>query len=354
MREHTEAAAETPRRKPQRKSDGQDGPPVSVPEPLFLIPRPANTPGAPNAALSEPPPTPGEGVDRQHPKAALLQVLDADAGLIGTADGSPRRKKIAICGFASSTRKYIHAAAADATWEIRGLNQLYRHIPRADVWYDIHYNWDKEVVPGTDHRAWARQCGIPFYTIARQPDLPTNVKYPLDKVLKAFEADYFTSTIPYMVAHAIMDIDEVVRPLFQAFIRKTPKRRLEQMDLPEILRRFYGQYTIGIFGIDLVVGGEYFHEKPCAEFWIGAAALGRGIKMAVPPESALCKQLYRYGTDPEPTATLKLSDVEKHQAAITAERDEQLKRLYMLEGAIQADGRMVELMQLRMRGASVE
>lgn len=335
---------------PNRKTDGQAGPPV--------LP----TPGKPNAALKEAlqnPPKPEDGVKPGHPCAAHLVVKDATRGIVGTADGTPRRKKIAICGFASSTRHYIVERCADPEWEIWGLNQLYRHIPRADVWFDIHHNWDKEVVPGTDHRLWAQQCGMPFYMYAQQPDVATSVTYPLQAVIGIYGADYFTSTIPYMTALAMLEIDAAVQGRMQAWFLSLKEQDKGDVlldpgfHIQNVLQQFYAEYTIALYGIDLIVGGEYFHEKPCAEFWLGAAALGRGIRVEIPPESALCKQLYRYGYDPEPNQLVTSEEVRVHKVNATAERDEQLKKLYMLEGVIQADERWEQLITLRGRGAVV-
>lgn len=326
-----------------------------------------NTPGKPNAALKEPPPQPGDGVNQRHPLTARLVVADADAGVVVPAFGEAKRKNIAICGFASSTRKYILEFAQREGWEIWGLNQLYRHIPRADRWFDIHWNWDKETVPGTDHRKWAQECGIPFYMHQRSPDVAMSVTYPLKRVIDHFGGvDYFTSTIPYMLALAVMEIDVDVEKRLADEVRAWANYsamktvgfdEFQSASMPNWWlrqRELYAEYTIGIFGIDLVVGGEYFHEKPCAEFWIGAAALGRNIQLAIPPESALCKQTHRYGYDPEPNQFLTTIDINSHTAHLTAERDEQLKKLYMLEGALQANTRWQQFIELRQRGAKVE
>lgn len=325
---------------------------------------PANTPGAANSALKEPPPKQGDGVDPRHKLAARMVVTDSDGGVVSPPVGEARRKSVAICGFASQTRKYILKFSENPNFEIWGLNQLYRHIPRADRWFDIHYNWDKEVVPGTDHREWAKTCGIPFYTIARQPDVPTSVRYPIEKVMEHFGGiDYFTSTIPYMIALAVMEIDEDVDRRMAVELDDYVQHRLKAAsngepptDAPNFValqRQLYGEYSIGVFGIDLVVGGEYFHEKPCAEFWIGAAALGRGINLLIPPESALCKQLWRYGYDPEPNQFLRSAEIHEHSKQMSAERDELMKRLCMVEGVLQANGRWADMIELRSRGSAV-
>ena len=322
-----------------------------------VVDRQVNTPGAQNAALKEGPVVDGDGFNPLHPAAAGWKVANADRAILALPDGVLKRKSIAICGFASSTRHYIANVTDDPAWELWTLNQFYRHAPagpskrggRCDRHFDIHYNWDKEVVPGTDHRKWAAECGIPFYMMARQPDVPTSVTYPLRQLMTHFgNIDYFTSTIPYMLALAISEIDIEVGRRF----REVDAAAGDETPLA-LLRSLYAEYQIGIFGIDLAVGGEYFHEKPCCEFWIGAAALGRGISVLLPPESALCKQAYRYGYDPEPKQNVTTKEIGDHKASIIAERDEQLKRLYMLEGAIQCDERWEQLATLRSRGATV-
>lgn len=324
-----------------RKSDGQGGPPV-------IMPNAPSTASGPNAALKEPPPAPGEGYQHGHPQGAKLVVLDGARGLVGTADGSPLRKKIAICGFASSTRAYILELAKDPAWEIWGLNQLNRHIPRADRWFDIHWNWDQEVVPGTDHRKWAQECGIPFYTIKAQADLPTNVVYPIDAIIAGHEADYFTSTIAYELALAIWEIDQRVKVELRDILARWPVGG----DVPDVLaltKAVYAEYTIALFGIDLTVGTEYFHEKPCAEYWLGGAS-ARGISVQIPPESALCKQRFRYGYERHPESLIRLQDVNDHKAALEAQRNEMFKRMCMLEGAIECDTRWEQCIELRERG----
>lgn len=304
-----------------------------------------------NAALKEAPPKEGEGYRYDHVNAAHMRVVDADRGVVAQQDGQPRRKKIALCGFASSTRKYILHFSEDPAWEIWGLNQLYRHIPRGDRWFDIHHNWDKEIVPGTDHREWARTCGIPFYTLERQLDLPTNVRFPMEAVLDIYKVDYFTSTIPYMLSLALLEIDAHVMEQTRAHLRGLGSiEALGSTHIADVIRSYYNEWTVGLFGIDLVVEGEYFHEKPCAEFWLGMLS-ARGITVAIPPESALCKQQQRYGSAPPAEPVLTPGEVAKHTAALRSERDEQLKRLYMLEGAMEANTRWEQVLTLRERGA---
>lgn len=291
-----------------------------------------------NAALKETPQD-GDGVQLRHPLAAHVQVVDRERAIVATT-----RKKYAICGFASSTRDLI--PVDDGTWEIWGMNQLYRHIKRADRWFDVHWNWDQELVPGTDHRGWIRECGMPVYMTTTHPDLPTSVKFPLDVLMEEF-TDYFTSTVAHMMALAIWEIDAKV---FAEMAKLPP---LPALDVLAIRQRLYAEYSIGLFGIDLIVGEEYFWQKTCAEFWIGAAAIGRGINVFIPPQSALCKQRFRYGYETEPPTIIKPAELGRHRAAIMAEQEKVKRQLYMLDGAAQTDEYWTELIELRLRGGNI-
>jgi hypothetical protein len=307
-----------------------------------------NTPGAANSALKEVP-KPGEGVDPNHPHAAHVRIVDRQHAIVESS-----RKKIAICGFASSTRGQI--PVNDPEWEIWGMNQLYRHIQRADRWFDVHWNWDQELVPGTDHRKWIAECGIPVYMIDAHEDLPTTVRFPLDALLKEYSADYFTSTVAHMTALALWEIDRRVAAQLDREERGWTSGECPGLMPSQVLgraRELYAEYCVGYFGIDLVVGEEYFWQKACAEFWLGALAVGRGVSVYVPPQSALCKQLFRYGYETEPPTIIKPREVAAHGKKLADERTELLKRVWMLDGAMQVDEYWHELLDLRLRGADI-
>lgn len=322
-----------PRGKRNRKSDGLAGVPF-IAQPS----EPAVT--GQNASLKEPPPKPGEGVDPNHPCAAHVQILDREKALVLST-----RKKFAICGFASSSRHMI--PINNAEWEIWGMNQLYRHVARADRWFDMHWNWDQELVPGTDHAGWIRECGIPVYMIKAHADMPTTVRFPIDTLISEY-TDYYTSSVAEMVALAIWEIDMRVMADLKTLPPMPPLSAVRKM------RELYAEYSIGLFGIDLIVGEEYFWQKTCAEFWVGAAAVGRGIQVYIPPQSALCKQRFRYGYETEPPTILKPAELSKHQKQLQEERDKMLRQAYMLDGAIQTDEYWNELLELRLRGGDIK
>ena len=342
--------------KPQRRTDGQDTsaavsvPPVTA---AMLAGKDAvSKVGAQNSALKEAALPPAEWVNPRHPaRAAGVAVVDAEAGVV-QASG---RKKFAICGFASSSRDMI--PVHDPTWEVWGLNQLYRHIKRADRWFDIHYYWEQEVVPGTDggfddpksYRHWLARCGMPVYMHHVVAEIPTSVRFPLERLVARHEADYFTSTIAFMVALAIDEIDVRVDAAVKQLVKDTSKKVLERLDLRAEQKRLYAEYTIGVFGVDLIVGEEYFWQKACAEYWLGLAS-GRGIQVLLPPTTALCKQMYRYGYEKEPESIIKLSEIADHTAALNKQRDEAMRALYCFDGALQANEYWSQLLTLRLRG----
>ncbi len=341
----TTAAPQAARTRKNRKTDGQDGPPVLAQVQVV------SQAGAKNSALKEAPKE-GDGVDLAHPQRALgLTIVDREQGLVGGGT----RKRIAVCGFASSSRDM--APVNDPNWEIWGLNQLYRHIKRADRWFDVHYYWEQEVVPGTDggydkpgsYMHWMANCGLPVYMHHLVKEIPTSVRFPVERLIAKYGSDYFTSTIAFMVALAIEEIEGRVDAEFKAYVKRSPKVLLERADLTAVRRKMFAEYAIGVFGVDLIVGDEYFWQKSCAEFWLGHAS-ALGINVVLPPTTALCKQMYRYGYEKEPDTIVKLSELAEHGATLAKTRDEHLKALYVHDGAIQNNAYWTELMTLRLRG----
>jgi hypothetical protein len=295
-----------------------------------------------------------------HPLAAHPVIVDAHAGLVSV---TPRRTKVCIVGYAENSRHL--AWYDDQDCEIWGVNQLGRFIPRADRWFQIHHNWDTPALwaKGTDQRQWIRESPIPVYMIDCDPDLPSSVRYPLERVMAELKThDYFTSTIAFMVALAIAE----------------------------------GFETIGIYGIDLIIGREYQFEKPCVEYLLGIAN-ERGIRIHKPDGCALLWQSHRYGYQEEPEFgfysvkkldarskqleeqtrllrdEVKVWQGRREEAVWVRERlnegaqasmdahikeleekiDKALNRLYMHDGAQQEVARMHDILELRHRGGQV-
>ena len=295
-----------------------------------------------------------------HPCAAHPTIIDHHAGIVET---TPKRSKVCIVGYAENSRHL--AWYNDPDCEIWGVNQLNRFIPRADRWFQIHYDWDDKTkwAVGTDQRKWIQEAQIPVYMIEHDPSLPNSVRYPIERVMAELRThDYFQSTIAFMVALAIAE----------------------------------GFKTIGIYGIDLIIGREYQFEKPNVEYLLGIAN-ERGIEIHKPEGCALLWQGFRYGYDKEPdygfysysklrarTEQLakqvrqlehavkvwegrveeakwvrdKLDDkaresMDAHIGELMDKCNEAINRYYMHSGAHQEVERMRDILELRQRGGQV-
>ena len=245
---------------------------------------------------------PGSGVNFDHPAEADHKVVVVD-NKKGIVKATPKRDKVAIMGFATSSRDL--APFDDPTYEIWTLNQLYRHVPRATRHFDIHCNWDEDNVEGTDHRGWITESPIPVYMMESHDEFPNAVRYPVERVIKDAGIDYFTSTVAFEVGLAMEE----------------------------------GFKEIALYGIDLIVGTEYSVQKACLEFWLGMAH-ARGINVKIPGESALLKQAYRYGYEREPDwGPLKMLEVSTRIEYLSTERNKKMALINALDGAIAEDER---------------
>jgi hypothetical protein len=245
---------------------------------------------------------PGSGVQFDHAAEQDYQVVvtDRDQGIVLS---TPKRDKVAIVGFATSSRDL--APFDDPSYEIWTLNQLYRHVPRSTRHFDIHCNWQEDNVEGTDHAGWIKDAPIPTYMMDAHPEFPNVVRYPIERVIKNAGIDYFTSTVAFEVGLAMAE----------------------------------GFKEIALFGIDLIVGTEYSVQKANLEFWLGMAH-ARGINVRIPCESALLKQQYRYGYEREPDwGPLKLVEVGKRIEYLSTERAKKMALVNALDGALAEDER---------------
>ncbi len=196
--------------------------------------------------------------------------------------GITPHKKVAIVGFASSSRD--QAPFGDPDFAIWTMNHApLSWIPRWDVLFELHtLDHLKRVAAHStqpmEYLEWlARQPGPdapgyrPIYMQESFPAYPASIALPRKELNEWFAAlahnvagyfaeDYYTSTVSFMLALAIM------------------------------------QYTpeIHLYGVDLLQDDEYGYQRPGAEYLIGLAR-GMGIKVYVPPQSALCKANYTYG-----------------------------------------------------------
>lgn len=246
------------------------------------------------------------------------------------------RRQFALCGFAESSRALM--PRGDPRWVVAGMNQLYQHLPSADVWFDMHSYWREGNVEGTDHVGWLLACGIPVLMAQVEPDVPTSVRFPLERSIGS-GADYFTSTASYMVAWALDCIQAEV------------ERELQQDDARHE-RSLWARYTIALFGIDLVADDEYAHQRPCLEFWLGRAS-ALGVRLLIPKTSALLRQSHRYGYEREPDlGLLKLSELKARGAELDTEIQASLANTERLAGRRDEQLYWQSVIEVRLRGGN--
>ena len=183
------------------------------------------------------------------------------------AGGSPgQRPNVAILGF-TDHRKL--APFHDPTFEVWGLNELYRYmdIKLFTRWFEIH---DRAYFEQHDpeHLKALAQLPIPVYMQTAHPDIPPAIPLP-KAAIEAAAGKYMTSSIAWMLGLAIMETVEA-------------RARGEK-----------GFEKIHVYGVDMAQDTEYREQRPGCEYLIGLAR-GMGIEVYVPPTSDLMKAVGQY------------------------------------------------------------
>ena len=179
-----------------------------------------------------------------------------------------KKPKVAIVGCADSKDEVNFN---DPDCEFWGVNNLYYTMPGPwSRWFDLHSfayengKWlrrgdaDFRKQPVDKYLTELQNLNMPIYMQAPNPIVINAVLYPIDDVLAKF-GNYFTNTISYMIAFAILE----------------------------------GFKHIGIYGVDMAVDSEYRWQRPSCEYFIGMAR-GMGIDVYLPDSCDLLKTRYLY------------------------------------------------------------
>jgi hypothetical protein len=234
----------------------------------------------------------------------------------------PGCKRVALVGFAASS---LHLVPwQDTTVELWGLNQAYIHFERRpDRWFEIHQPASRPDISVPTYLEDLKDLECPIYMIDRDPAYPTSQAYPIDHVragVPPLYYRYFTSGVSYMVALAIA----------------------------------LGMEQIALYGIDCATGTEYASQKACLEAWC-SLALGRGIDVVIPPQSALFKSpfLYGYEAPRQFPRVLKASEqfLRDRITAYKVKSNETLQQLHQIEGAIDELNALLNFAESKGRGA---
>lgn len=222
----------------------------------------------------------------------------------------PKRKKVALIGFASNS---LHLVPwTDPAFEIWGMNQGHLNFKRrADRWFEMHMPEATADVRDPAYLDFLKTCPVPIYMIQRYDEYPNSIRFPIEDALRLAGRDYFMSSVSYMIATAIME----------------------------------GFTEIHLYGINLAIGDEYFYEKPNAEWWIGKAE-GMGIRVYVPQASSLLKQYRRYGyhVDARPSQSLKVL-VQARIAEYKSRAEKLSADLHVVLGAAREDEALIQILE---------
>jgi hypothetical protein len=234
---------------------------------------------------------------------------------------APAGKKIALVGFASVTRD--QAPYADPSWEVWGLNNLFKFIPRFTRWFEMHDPAQLLGLYGQEYIDFLKKLTCPLYMQDHYPDYPASQKFPLEELAKLGfagpDGNFWPSSISYMLALALSE----------------------------------GPEEVALYGIDLLGGDEHSLQREGCGYLIGLA-IGRGIKVTIPPAASLLKSNYRYGYDsgewsPDPFDTFcmqQYSTYEQKKRACEAE-------LHTYDGASQAYQNARTMYQHHLRGGKL-
>lgn len=104
---------------------------------------------------------------------------------------------------------------------------------------------------------------VPFVAPFKYEEIPLSQPFPIEECVKRFGLPYFTNTICYMIAFALLN----------------------------------GVKEVELYGVNQAGSHEYAEEKGGVEYWIGIA-VGMGVKVTINgKDSQLLKYKGRYGRE---------------------------------------------------------
>lgn len=214
--------------------------------------------------------------------------------------------RVAIVGDAVTTRHL--APFDDGSWQVWAQGAAHAHVKRADVYFELHgpalVKRDKE--PRAMQRVGETLGTRTFYYNDATIDAGIwdadawtceAIAFPFRTLLEWAPLPYFTSSIAWLVAYAI----------------------------------YLGAEEIGLWGVEMDEREEYFHQRACVNFWLGAA-MARGIKITLPPGCVIMARPFLYGLEDEENAK---------QLSIYDQRREVLVREQQRLQTVQSDAKRV-------------
>lgn len=174
-------------------------------------------------------------------------------------------EKIAILGTAPLSLDL--APFDDPAWTIWACSpgNAYGRLRRVTEWYELHALREMTAIENrpisTPYYAWLRAQQFPVWMQERNEYVPQACVYPLEGVMKRFGRNWLSSSIAFMIAHAIMR----------------------------------GAKEIAIFGVDMAHETEHYSAQKSGCIRFIEIAKEAGLTVHVPDESCLGRQPPIYG-----------------------------------------------------------
>jgi len=181
------------------------------------------------------------------------------------------KKTVAIVGGDWTTGSWAPWGGI-AVW---GINELHGYpwykVEGVSRWFQLHHKESFTREHHLNHWEWLQEeHPFPIYMQQVYDDVPSSVKYPLREIQKELIGNFYRG-------------EEKMEKLFTS-----------TMSYEVALALYEGYERIELFGISLVLGGEYAHQREALAFWNGKAD-GMGVEVWMPEECALLMApLYAY------------------------------------------------------------
>ena len=213
--------------------------------------------------------------------------------------------KIAIVWSAPSSAGL--APYDDPSWKIWACSPgAIPHARRFDAWFELHYYTPENLkYCGMDENylGWLRKSPAPVYMMDVYRDIPQSTKYPKEEVYKRFGEYFYSSSIAWMLAFAIMACPE----------------------------------EIGLYGVDMASRDEYGYQRAGCHHFITLARLN-GIKVTAPVQSDILRPEPEYGLKAFSPITAKMvarkSELQARLHAAQVKQDEAQRESLFLQGAL--------------------
>ena len=202
------------------------------------------------------------------------------------------KKRIMICGTGSG----CELAPKESSSTVYALND-YIHKERYGIQPDKLFILDvldekPLIVAGINNLgeviAKINSLKCPLIAPFRYEEIPLSEPFPLKECAEKFGQPYFSNTIGYMVAFALLEFlklaDKETDEVFKTWqnVNSIELNETQSKSLKGVvgkLRQLKG-FSIELFGINQASSSEYFYEKAGAEYWLGIAN-GLGVDITI-------------------------------------------------------------------------